>query len=348
MAELPPATVDGDTELARRERPTHATGMPDSRDGDVRLAEIVESVLANPGLRSKAEIALVGEVLGGTDWLGGPGDDGAVVNAAGRQVVACGEALFPPFVAADPHGAGFAAVLTNVNDVAAMGAEPLGIVDTIVGSVEVARAALAGMREASQLYDVPIIGGHLTIHDGPPSISAFAVGHASAPLSVTRAEAGQSLVVAAALDGVMRPDFPYFPAFRSRGERCAGDVRLLATLARDGVCVAAKDISMAGLVGSLAMLLECGGLGVTVDLDVVPAPAGVPLIRWLNCFPSFGFLLCVPPGREDECVAAFTARDLAAAVVGTLDGSGELALRTGDERATVLRLAEQRITGLPR
>jgi selenophosphate synthetase-related protein len=317
------------------------------------LAEIVHSVLANPGLRAKAEIALVGEVLGaeaagGTDWLGGPGDDGAVVDAAGTRVVACGEAIFPPFVAADPYGAGFAAVLTNVNDLAAMGAEPLGIVDTVAASEPLAREVLAGMRDAALLHRVPIVGGHLTIHDGPPAVSAFGVGHAPAPLSVTNAAPGQSLVVAAALDGEMRSDFPFFPAFRSRGERCAGDVRLLGALARDRVVVAAKDISMAGLVGSLAMLLECDGLGVTVDVDAVPAPVGVPLTRWLNCFPSFGFLLCVPAGQEDRCLAAFAERDLAAAVVGVLDDSGELALRCGTERATVLNLADFRVTGLPR
>ena len=49
------------------------------------LAEIVEAVLANPGLRAKAEIGLVGEVLGQQpDWLAGPGDDGAVVTAGGH------------------------------------------------------------------------------------------------------------------------------------------------------------------------------------------------------------------------------------------------------------------------
>ena len=313
------------------------------------LADVVASVLDNPGLRSKAEIGLVGEVLGAApDWLGGPGDDGAVVEAAGTLVVACGEAVFPPFVAADPHGAGFAAVLTNVNDLAAMGAVPLGIVDTVVASEAVARKVLEGMREACGLLDVPIIGGHLTIHDGPPAVSAFGVGHAPFPLSVTNAAPGQSLVVAAALDGAMRADFPFFPAFTARGQRCAGDVRLLAQLAADGVCVASKDISMAGLIGSLAMLLECDGLGVTVDLDAVPTPAGVPLTRWLNCFPSFGFLLCVPSGREQECLAAFAERDLAAAVVGELNGTGELAVTTGGAIATVMRMADFRVTGLPR
>lgn len=314
----------------------------------VDLDELAGSVRANPGLHAKSSIALVGEVLGGTDWVSGPGDDGAVVPLADHQVIACGEALFPEFVRRDPHGAGIAAVLTNVNDLAAMGAEPLGIVNTVVASQAVARQALTGMRYAAELFDVPIIGGHLTVHSGEPAVSAFGIGSAPKVLSSTNARAGHSLVVAAALDGEMRTDFPYFRAFQARGPRCAQDVRLLSRLAQDGVVVAAKDISMAGLVGSLAMLLEPGGHGVTVDVDAVPVPAGVPLVRWLNCFPSFGFLLCTEPGRDVECVAAFAAHDLAAAVVGTLDDTGEIALRHQDHRTCVLRLADSAVTGLGR
>lgn len=316
--------------------------------GTESLAELTAAVLAHPGLRAKAEIGLVGEVLGDTDWVGGPGDDGAVVAAGGTRVVACGEAILPGFVAADPHGAGFAAVLTNVNDLAAMGARPLAVVDTVVGSEPLARAVLTGMREASELFDVPVVGGHLTIHDGPPAVSAFGLGEAPVPLSVTRAEAGQGLVLAAALDGRMRTDFPFFPAYEARGRQCAGDVRLLAELAAEGSCVAAKDVSMAGLVGSLAMLLEPTGLGVTLDVDTLPRPPGVALSRWLTCFPSFAFLLCVPPGRERDCLSAVTGRGLAAAVVGHLDDSGELALRSGADREPTLRLQDFRVTGLPR
>jgi selenophosphate synthetase-related protein len=317
-------------------------------ESDAALDRIVDAVRAHPGMRGKAAIGLVSEVLGSSDWLAGPGDDGAVVDAFGGHVVACGEALWPPFVRADPYGAGFAAVLTNVNDLAAMGAEPLGIVDTVVATEDVARAALEGMRWACELYRVPILGGHLTSHDGEPAVSAFGVGTTRHPLSVTRMAAGQSLLVAYALDGRMRTDFPFFPAFESRGARCAGDVRVLAEVAASGACVAAKDISMAGLVGSLAMLLECGSFGVTLDLDAVPVPRGVTLTDWLTCFPSFGFLLCAPPGREAECAAAFTDRGLPAEVVGRLDDTGVLALRLGDAAATVLDLTSAGITGLAR
>jgi uncharacterized protein len=312
------------------------------------LAALALSVREHPGLLGKAVIELVSDVFGPSDWLHGPGDDGAAVPLAGTNVIACGEALWPPFVAADPFGAGVAAVLTNVNDLAAMGAVPLGIVDTIVADDVVARRVLEGMRYACDLYAVPLLGGHLTRHDGAPSVSAFGIGSTAHPLSVANVRAGQRLVVACAIEGDMRADFPFFRSFEVRDRKVAGDVRMLAEVADSGACVAAKDVSMAGLVGSLAMLLEHGRFGVTVDLDRLPHPAGVPLDRWLACFPSFGFLLCVPPGREDACVRPFQRRGLKAAVVGEIDTSGHIALSRGPDRVTAIDLSSDTVTGLPR
>lgn len=329
--------------------------MHETTDTGDRLDELAAHLRSHPALRAKAQISLVSEVLGGGSWVWGPGDDGAVVAMDGDrggagsvpgQVIACGEALLPAFVAADPYGAGIAAVLTNVNDLAAMGATPKGIVDTVVASVDVAREVLRGLKDGCAMYDVPLVGGHLTVHDGPPSLSAFGIGHAGAVLSSTRVAVGQSLVVACCTTGTMRRDFPFFRSFDERGHRLVGDVRLLADLARSGACVAAKDVSMAGLVGSLAMLLEWSRLGVTLDLDALPRPADVPLADWLTCFPAYSFLLCTPAGREAECLDAFRDRGLDAAVVGDVDDSGELALRSGTSRSTVLDLAVTGVTGL--
>ncbi|MFS8477556.1 MAG: AIR synthase related protein [Micromonosporaceae bacterium] len=317
--------------------------VPDSAEA---LDDLVEAVRAHPGLRGKASIGLVSQVLGDTDWIAGPGDDGAVVEVAGGHLVTCGEALLPPFVAADPFGAGIAAVVTNVNDLAAMGAVPLGIIDTVVADEERARVALEGMSYASRLYQVPILGGHLTAYQGQPALSAFAFGVAPRPLSVTRVAVGQSLMMVCCLEGRMREDFPFFPSFEARGERVAGDIRVFAEVARSGVGVAAKDISMAGLVGSVGMLLEWGGFGVTIDVARLPRPAGVPLSTWLTCFPSFGFLLCSPPGREEECAHPFLTRGLVAEAVGRVDDTGEVALRSGSLRRVVLDLRGDGVTRL--
>jgi selenophosphate synthetase-related protein len=313
------------------------------------LDEIVVAVRAHPGLRNKAPIAVVADVLGQTDWEAGPGDDGAVVGAGAEQIVVGGEAMLPAFVQGDPFAAGVAAMLTNVNDLAAMGAAPLALVDTIVASEAVARRVLEGLRHASALYDVPVVGGHLTISDGPPAVSAFGLGRATPGrvLSVRNAEPGQSLLLAGCIEGGMRADFPFFGSFDARGGQLAGDVRTMAAIAADGAAVAAKDVSMAGILGSLGMLLECNSLGVTVDLDALPRPAGVGLVEWLGCFPCLAFLLCAPAGREKDCIAPFERRGLAAEVVGTLDDSGELRISSGGETARLLDIRTEPVTGLP-
>jgi uncharacterized protein len=217
-----------------------------------------------------------------------------------------------------------------------------------VGSEAVSREILRGLHWAAELYDVPVVGGHLTRADGPPALSAFGVGRAERVLSARHAAPGQELLLGCCVEGTMRTDFLFFPSFEERGARLAGDVRLLADLAATGVAVAAKDVSMAGLVGSLAMLLEPGRLGTTVDLDVLPAPAGVPLADWLACFPCFAFLLCCPSSQVGACVAAFAERGLTAASIGIIDDSGLVRLRRGGEHVEVYDLSQEGVTNLRR
>lgn len=331
--------------------------------GETELDLIVRQFTENPSVRGKASIGLISDVLGPSDWLAGPGDDAAILIApdpaepGGRRpggtysdscLLVAGEAIFPPFVAADPHGAGVAAVLTNVNDIAAMGGRPLAIVDTLIGPRELAREALEGMREAASLYGVPIVGGHLSVRDGPPALSAFILGRALRPLSARRAAPGQALLLAACLDGDMREDFPFFSAIERRGARMRDDVALLPAAAETGVCVAAKDVSMAGLLGSLAMLLEPNQLGCAVELEWVPCPGGVGLSRWLQAFPSYSFLLCSTPERADECRRLFEAGGLTCRPIGRLDDSGRLRARLNGREALLLDLASNSVTGLSR
>jgi selenophosphate synthetase-related protein len=310
------------------------------------LSRVVDAYRHHAGVAQKAPIGLVSEVFGPSDWISGIGDDGAVIDAGGHQVVVGGEAMFPPFVEADPRGAGLAAILTNVNDLAAMGAEPLAIVDTVVGPRPIARAVLEGMREGSRMYDVPVVGGHLTIRDGPASVSAFGLGRVERPLSVRNVADGQVLMLACALEGTMRHDFPFFASFPNRRQLMAGDIRLFASLAAAGHAAAAKDVSMAGLVGSLAMLLEARRAGATVNLENVPVPDGVPMERWLSSFPAYAFLLCVDADRVDDCRTPFLERGLTCQPIGRIDDTGQLRLIDGDDSEVVVDFRTEHLTGI--
>lgn len=315
------------------------------------LDELATTIRELPGVRSKRAIGAIADVIGG-EWWAGPGDDGAVVNDDGRALVVGGEAMLATFVAHDPFGAGIGAVVANVNDLAAMGALPLAIVDTVTGPADVNRQALEGLQWASKAYGVPVVGGHLSEHDGPPALSAFGLGRvpggAHAVLSATHVSPGHELVLAGCLEGDMREDFLFFRSFDARIEHLPDDIEIFAEIAESGAAVAAKDISMAGMVGSLAMLLEANWLGGEIDLMSVPVPANVSLSDWLCCFPTFMFLITTTADRLDDCIRAFTRRGLTAAKIGAVDDSGTVRLRHGADSVDVFDLKAESVTGLPR
>lgn len=308
--------------------------------------EVVAIVRQHAGVTGKGAIAQVCEFFDTADPLHGPGDDGAVVELDGARVVACGEAIAPSFVRQDPYGAGIASVLANVNDVAAMGGVPKAIVNTVVGRDADLTEVLRGMSDAARMYDVPIVGGHLTRADADTSLSAFAVGQVRSPLSMAHVRPGQAVVFVACLNGTMRPDFPFFTSIEQQAPTLARDVRLLAQVAEDALVFAAKDVSMAGALGSLAMLLEFTRYGTTVDLARMPIPADTDPLRWLIAFPTYAFWLTTPADRVEDVAAVFERHGLACAEVGHVTEDSRLIVRNGSSTAVLMDLATETITGL--
>jgi selenophosphate synthetase-related protein len=67
---------------------------------------------------------------------------------------------------------------------------------------------------------------------------------------------------------------------------------------------------------------------------------------WLDLFPSYAFLMCGPPERMDDCIAAFAERGLACAHVGAIDDTGLLRVQSGVETAVLLNDTSGSATGL--
>ena len=308
------------------------------------LTDLATAIRAAPGLRAKRDLALVARALPLVD-----GDDAALVEVDGGQLVVGGEAIAAGFVAANPAAAGAAAVVTSMADVRAMGGRPLALVDTLVSpDPHHAEQALHGLVRAAELLDVRVVGGHLTL-GAAPGLSAFCVGAVRTPMRAAAARPGDVLVAAFCLDGEYLADGPFFSSLRAREpERLRTDGDALVEVAERGLAHAARDVSMPGVAGSLLQLIELARCGATLDLDALPRPAHTPLERWLVTFPSFGFVLAARPERAAKVCEAFRARGLAAAACGTFDPTSELALSRGDARVTVWDLAREPLTGLAR
>jgi hypothetical protein len=311
--------------------------MPPMPDLDALAA----AVRSSPGLLGKRDLALVNRLDPRLD-----GDDAALIPHGDGFVVVCGEAISPPFLRADPFGAGSAAVVTNVSDVRAMGGRPLGLVDMLVSPDSAhAEAVLDGIAWAAERLGVAVVGGHLTLgHE--PALAASCTGFARVPLRATAARPGDTLVAAFATDGRWMSDTaPFWTALHDRDPaRLRTDGDALVELAERGLAHAARDVSMPGVAGSLLQMIEGAGCGATLDVTALPRPAGAPLERWLLAFPSFGFLLAT--AQPEAACRVFAERGLAAAACGSFEATMQLRLAAGGESRVVWDLAAEPLTGL--
>lgn len=316
------------------------------------LGALADALREGRGLAHKRDIAAVASALrppAGMPTAVPLGDDcAAVPDGDGGHLLLAIEGFLDDFVAAEPWFAGYCGVMVNLSDVYSMGGRPLAVVDALWSrDGERGRAVLDGLAAASRAYGVPIVGGHSNSRSVREGLAVAVLGRAGPRLlSSFAAGAGQRLVAAFDLRGAYREPYPYWDASTTGdapAERLRGDLELLPLIVEAGLCAAAKDVSMGGLVGTALMLLECSGLGGVIDVGAVPRPPGVPPERWLATFPSYGFLLSVAEERVAPVVERFRAREIACAAVGSTDDTGVLRLRDGaaevpfwDLRATPL------------
>ncbi|MDF2441910.1 MAG: hypothetical protein JWR01_113 [Subtercola sp.] len=292
--------------------------------------------------------------LGGPDYVG---DDGAPVP--GTDVIAACDAILPAMVERDPEWAGWCAILVNLNDISAMGADPVGVLDSLgARDASFARRIMAGLRDATEAWGVPILGGHTQL-GVPASLSVTALGRTSAPVRGGGARAGHAVTVTADLSGGWRRGYDG-SQWDSTSGRSGAELRALGALVPTARPAAAKDISMAGLVGTIGMMAEASGVGAELSVADIPRPGGAGMADWLTCFPGFGMVTADAPGSSrlpgmPGVVADRSAARLAAAAQPSLAASTECGTMT-HQRGVRLRwpdgelttVVESTVTGLGR
>ena len=254
------------------------------------------------------------------------GDDGAPVP--GTEVIAACDAIVPSMVERDPEWAGWCSVLVNVNDLAAMGASPLGLLDA-VGAKDTAHAAriLAGLGRAAQAYGLPVLGGHTQL-GVPAALSVTALGRTDRPVPGGGGRPGHAVRLTADLGGSWRPGYRG-RQWDSSTHRRTDELRTMTAAVAAARPAAAKDVSMAGIAGTLGMLAEASGCGAVLDVAAVPRPRAASTGDWLTCFPGFAMLTTDVPGAPPLPAGPATG-----AVCGELTAGQGVGLRWPDGEIT--------------
>lgn len=312
------------------------------------IAALAERLRTSSGIAAKSDIASVARSLGlsGDDVI--PiGDDCAAIPDGDGYLLFAIEGFMNEFVAGDPWFAGWCGAMVNISDIAAMGGRPIAVVNAIWANGESnAAPVLAGLKDASKAFGVPVVGGHTNIRTDRGQFSVAILGRANKLLTSFDAEPGDVLVASIDLRGRYREPFSNWEgATDAPAARLRGDIELLPAIAEADLSRAAKDISQGGIVGTAAMLAECSNVAIEIDINAIPKPDGVALERWLLTFPSFGYLLSVKHRHVGDVVARFAARGIAAAPIGHVSQGNCVAISDGATSETIWNFAKAPLIG---
>jgi hypothetical protein len=280
------------------------------------------------------------------------GDDAAAIEDGDGHLLLAAEVMWPPMVEAAPELAGVNAVLANVNDIYAMGGRPIALLDTVlVPALADATAILAGIAAGAARYGIPVAGGHLTVGAASTSLAAFIVGRAKRLLSGRAAAPGDALLLLTSGAGRFRDPFPFWECSFDRSDaELRADLDLLPQLAEAGLCDAARDVSMPGVVGSALQFLEGSRVGAEIDIGALPFPPEVrgKELAWLMSFPSYAFLLAADEASVGQITSRAADRGRVCPRIGRVTADRRVHLDLAGDRALLWDFDREPFTGITR
>jgi len=313
----------------------------------MELREIVEALLANPLVQDKLLIERAYAHSGASTFVDPAnlmltdtekfeirnGDDcAAIPNGDGTYTLFAAEGLIQNFVRNSPWFAGYSAIMVNISDICSMGGLPVAVTNVLWSKDKDASEEIwNGMVRASNDYGVPIVGGH-TCYGNDLNLAVSIIGKAKKLLTSFDAKEGDKLLMAIDLNGAYFEHYPFWNASTtSSPEKLQRNMRFMHEIAEDGLSCTAKDISMGGIIGTLGMLLRTSEKGAVVDLDQIPIPENIDLLKWLVSFPSFGYLLTATEHNVDAIIEKFRSGGITCAIIGEINDSRKIALAKNKE-----------------
>lgn len=308
-----------------------------------RLDEIVKLLLSFDGISRKFVLPSIIDKLRLESFRGntphGLGEDSAAIDTNSDDfVLLTTDAIVEDLCLNHPRAAGFNAVLANVMDIYAAGGTPTSFAVALSYSdPSIGDALLDGLIAGSHTFRVPIVRGHTN----PKSSSTYVVGSTTGTVKandlLTAGGAEESDVLVIIFDRVGQRGDSYKLGWDSVTNRSSDEVvmrlSVMNSLANEHILTASKDVSVAGVVGTAAMMLEYSGRGGVLDLNAIDSskPSGISLEDWIRMFISLGFLVATPKENLERLQEIVSKHGLTSTMIGWVDDSNEVRLRLGDD-----------------
>jgi len=245
-----------------------------------------------------------------------------------------------------------------LRDIFTMGARPIAVLDSLrFGTLDhptagarnrrILDGVVSGISHYGNCFGVPTVGGECIFEDcynGNPLVNVFALGVCRAedvfyakasgvgnPVIYVGAKTGRDGIHGASMASAefteeskqKRPNVQVGDPFL---EKLLLEACLEAM--QTGAIVGIQDMGAAGLTSSSCEMGSRGGVGIEIDLDLVPQrETGMTAYEMLLSESQERMLLVAEQGREEEVFRVFRKWGLDAVTIGTVTGDGLLRVK---------------------
>ena len=284
----------------------------------------------------------------------GPGENAGVIGIGDGWVIAfkIESHNHPSYI--EPFQGAATGVGGILRDIFTMGARPIAVMDSLrFGPLKSAHAqrivtgVVSGIAHYGNCFGVPTVGGECVFEEcyaGNPLVNVFALGvckedeifYARAsgignPVIYVGAKTGRDGIHGASMASAEFTE----ESKQKRPNVQVGDPFLEKLLLeacieamKTGAIVAIQDMGAAGLTSSSCEMGSRGGVGIDIDLDLVPQrERGMTAYEMLLSESQERMLLVAEKGREEEVFQVFRKWGLDAVTIGAVTPDGKLRIR---------------------
>lgn len=288
----------------------------------------------------------------------GPGENAGIIDIGGGWVCAfkIESHNHPSYI--EPFQGAATGVGGILRDIFTMGARPIAVLDSLrFGTLDhrtagarnrrILDGVVSGISHYGNCFGVPTIGGECLFEDcynGNPLVNVFALGVCKAedvfyakasgvgnPVIYVGAKTGRDGIHGASMASAefteeskqKRPNVQVGDPFL---EKLLLEACLEAM--QTGAIVGIQDMGAAGLTSSSCEMGSRGGVGIEIDLDLVPQrETGMTAYEMLLSESQERMLLVAERGREEEVFKVFRKWGLDAVTIGTVTADGLLRVK---------------------
>lgn len=306
------------------------------------LAGLVKALRNFKGLTRKAILGTLLEILGEKTY-----DDAGALEIGESCIVVSADGIVDAIVREEPWLAGYYSVLVNVNDVVAKGAYPKGYVCVLSSNSEETRQKIIqGIKYGLEKYELKFLKAHTHPDTSFDAIDGAVVGLAKNFLSSSCAQPKDDIIMAIDLDGKFGAK-GWVKVFDSTMHKSAMEIKkqveAIVSIAENKLADSSRDISGAGVIGSLAMLCESSRVGAHAFLESIPKPQNIELKDWLLTYPSTGFLFTTR--KSKECKSVLENGGFTTEVIGKVAADRVIQLSYGGFVETFMDLNKESVFG---